>query len=70
MRVSRNDLKMMPLNELAFVLAKRISRRARIGWFDWSGSSYDMRVAMSRAARVWNRVNYGVRMSRNDAMAF
>jgi hypothetical protein len=70
MRVSGEVLRSIALSELAVVEAKRMSRRMRIGWFDWSGGSYDMQRAMARAVRVWFRVQRGVRMSRREAMAF
>lgn len=70
MRVSREVLGSISLQELSVVLAKRMSRRMRIGWFDWSCGSSDFQRAMARAVRVWFRVQRGVRMGRQEAMGF
>jgi hypothetical protein len=70
MAIRRSDLAVMSLYGVRDGLALRIAARRRIGWFDWSSDSYDMRVAMARAVRVWFRVVRGARVSRSMAMGF
>jgi hypothetical protein len=42
-------------------IAKKMATRRTLGWFDWSGDSWDMRVANARAARIVDRIRNGVR---------
>jgi hypothetical protein len=49
-------------NELdLYQLSERLARlracRRRLGWFDFSSDSWDMRTTMARALRIFRRVN-------------
>ena len=70
MAIRRGDLAVMSLYAVRDEVAARMASRMRMGFFDWSSDSYDMRVAMARAVRVWFRVVRGSRVSRSMAMGF
>lgn len=68
--LSVRDVKAMSLYALADEMARRLSSRRRIGPWDWSRNSEDMRLAMGRAVRAWFRVQRGVRISVKQGMDF
>lgn len=50
------------MSDLAFTtirdrLARLRAKRRRIGWFDYSSDSYDMKSTAARAMRIFARLN-------------
>lgn len=49
------------------VLTRRFNSTSRIGWFDFSSDSYDMRMCEARAYRIQQRL-VGVRITIRQAL--
>jgi hypothetical protein len=49
------------VTDLQVRIARRTERRLRIGWFDWTSDSWDMRLAGARATRIRMRATGGAR---------
>ena len=50
-------------------IIERMSCRQRIGWFDYSDFSWDMRIASARAMRIYRRI-HGERLTLRQAMNY
>lgn len=53
--------------EIRNSVVAKMARRLRIGWFDYSSDSYDMRVAGARACRIHARLQ-GRRLSLRECL--
>jgi len=68
--MTRNDLKVTGLYDLQAEVATRMAARRRIGPFDHSFGSFDQRVAMTRAVRIWHRVVMNTRLTLRQCEGF
>lgn len=57
----------MRLEDIKQHIARKTGARRRIGWFDFSLDSYDMRLCEARAFRIQRRLA-GVRITLREAL--
>lgn len=56
------------LEVIALYIMRKMDRKCRVGYIDWSALSYDWQVANARAWRIIARVHHGERLSMRQAM--